>query len=62
MNLRPRDPKIGVPENGWLKMEKPMNKWMIWGFSPLVLEIPEWDPSFFFLGGILSMQQIYGDV
>ena len=27
-------PKIMVPQNGWfIKMENPMNKWMIWGYS-----------------------------
>ena len=25
-------PKTGVPQNGWLIMENPINKWMIWGY------------------------------
>ena len=34
------EPKIGgfYPQNGWVYfMEKPMNKWMIWGVFPLFL-------------------------
>ena len=33
-------PKIGVPQYGWFIMEKPMNKWMIWGENPLFSETP----------------------
>ena len=32
--------KIGVPQNGWSKMENPMNKWMIWEFSPYFWKHP----------------------
>ena len=33
------EPKIGVSKNGWfIKMENPMNKWMIWGgLKPMFL-------------------------
>ena len=31
-------PKIGVLQNGWLIMENPTNKWMIWGENPLFSE------------------------
>ena len=32
-------PKMGVPQNGWLIMEIPINPWMIWGYqNPLFLE------------------------
>ena len=35
-------PKIVVPQNGWFIVENPMNKWMIWGETPLFLETPIW--------------------
>ena len=25
---------MGVPPNGWIVMENPNQKWIIWGFSP----------------------------